>query len=69
MRVFTKHTKVIGVAKHELDALADMIREASSTGKAERPMSATEYLAIEVNNVYGVHQPRPMDVERPMPHK
>lgn len=57
MRVFTKHTKVIGVAKHELDALVDMIREAGTTGKAERQMSETEYLAIEVGDIYDTHRP------------
>lgn len=52
MRIYTRHTKVLGVAKHELSALADMLKEAEHTGKAERKMSDTEYLAIEVNDVY-----------------
>lgn len=52
MRIFTRTTNVLGIAKHELDALADMLREASSTGKAERQISATEILAIEVSDNY-----------------
>jgi len=52
MRVFTRTTKVLGLAKHELDALNDMIREAREKGSAERQMSHNEILAIEVSDVY-----------------
>ncbi len=52
MRVFVKTTRVLGLAEHELDALADMVREAKDTGKAERQMSSTEVLAIHVSNEY-----------------
>lgn len=48
MRMFIRTTRVLGLAPHELDALADMVREAKQKGKAERQMSNTETLAIEV---------------------
>jgi len=56
MRMFIKHIKVLGLAKHEVDAVAEMLREASHAGKAERQMSSTEYLAIEVSDVYDSRQ-------------
>lgn len=52
VRVFTRTTKVLGLANHELDALTDMVREARETGHAERQMSHTEFLAIEVCDIY-----------------
>lgn len=52
MRIFTKSTKVIGVTAKELDALADLITEARQKGKAERQLTETSYLAIEVNRQY-----------------
>jgi len=52
MRVFVKTTRTIGLAPHELDALTEMIREAKETGKAERQMSSTESLAIEVGDMH-----------------
>lgn len=60
MQVFTRHTKVIGVAKHELEAIADMVREASTAGKAERRMSDRDYLAIEVKDSYAAVEPHMM---------
>ena len=60
MRIFTRTTKVLGLAKHELDALSDMLREARETGKAERQMSSTEVLAIEISDMYG-HRTRDGD--------
>ena len=56
MRVFTKHTKVIGIAKNELEALSDMVREADTVGKAERQMSETEYIAIVVGEEYSSYR-------------
>jgi len=53
MRVFTRTTKVLGVTATELDILTDMVREARDTGKAERMISSTEVLAVEVKDVYG----------------
>ena len=67
MRVFTKHTKVIGVTKHELDALAGMIREASATGKSEWKMAEAEYLAIEVGDNYDMHRPGAGERGCPLP--
>jgi len=52
MRIFSKTIKVIGVSKSELNALRDLVHEASVDGKAERQMSPTEYIAVEVNDVY-----------------
>ena len=52
MRIFTKTTKVLGVTRDELDALQDLIQQARKEGKAERQISSTEYLAIEVSDMY-----------------
>ena len=52
MRIFTKTTKVIGVTKHELDGLQELVQQARTEGKAERQISSTEYLAIEVSDVH-----------------
>ena len=52
MRVFTRTTKVLGLTRHELDALADMVREARETNKAERQVGREEFLAIEVSDMY-----------------
>lgn len=52
MRIFTRTTKVLGVTHSELDALSDMVKEAREAGKAERQMSPTEVLMIEINDMY-----------------
>lgn len=52
MRVFTRTTKVLGVGMNELEVLADMVREAKSTGNAEQQISNTDTLRIEVSEMY-----------------
>jgi hypothetical protein len=56
MRIFTRTTKVLGLAQEELGALADMLDEAKSTLKAERQIGSNEFLAIEVSPMYAPHK-------------
>ena len=51
MRIYTKTTKVLNVSKNELDSLQDMIQEARSRGRAERPVGPYSYFAVEVVDV------------------
>jgi len=55
MRIFTKTIKVLGITKDELSLLQDLVQQARTEGKAEQQISSTEYLAIEVSDMYQRH--------------
>ena len=55
MRVFTKTIKVIGVSRQELKVLVKMIAEAENRGMAEEQIGPSQYLAVEVDDMYACH--------------
>jgi len=48
MRILTRTTKILQLDGSEIDALSDMVREAGEKGSAERGMTPTQSLRIEV---------------------